>query len=496
MRLRDGLLGLRDLPPLVDQLRSRHPITQNNSSHHHQAPVPPPFCPHPQHSTPRAPRHPGVFSRDPAANNALGAPSYPVHPSHRANRRPHPVRGEPGQSLSAARVEPHSHQQPSVPGSPSPQALPALPATLAVPALIALPSLPASPITGAGAPPDPTQPNTRPRHQPLPTTHQSRATSPVIPASPAGTQRHDQSQRNLSPRPRTHPERTSPAAAVIPSAAQRSRGISPSVRAPSPTRPPRRKLDTSPAKVDTSPSKLNTFAQKLDTSAPKLNTLARAKTDMNTSPDRLNTSQAAPNPRLPTSVPRPLPFMVSRPAVFGGPSRTTSRRPRRACPELVEWGSPIPGVPDAIPCPERTQRPDRSQSQPATPSTHASRAHLPLFSHFSLLSAHSFPSPLALRNHLVYTREAVSHALPRTLHAHPPPPTARPPDTPAPSPLFPHPASRPVSDQPLPLETPPPQPLATSAHPASLAPSCRPLTTPTFVANPPQKSGPSYLSPA
>ena len=100
--------------------------------------------------------------------------------------------------------------------------------------------------------PRPRRPNTRPRHQPLPTTHQSRATSPVIPASSAGTQRHDQSQRNLSPRPRTHPERTSPAAVVIPSAAQRSRGISPSFHAPSPTKAHRRKLDTSPAKVDTS----------------------------------------------------------------------------------------------------------------------------------------------------------------------------------------------------------------------------------------------------
>ena len=172
MRLRDGLLRLRDLPPLVDEVRGRHPITQNNSSHHHQAPSPPTFCPHPQHSTPRAPRHPGVFSRDPAANNALGAPSYPVHPSHRANRRPHPVRGEPGQSLSAARVEPHSHQQPSVPGSPSPQALPALPATLAVPALIALQSMPASP-SPAPVSPDPTGPTPTlvTSHSPPPTNH-------------------------------------------------------------------------------------------------------------------------------------------------------------------------------------------------------------------------------------------------------------------------------------------------------------------------------------
>ena len=122
--------------------------------------------------------------------------------------------------------------------------------------------------------PRPRRPNTRPRHKPLPTAHQSLATAPVIPASSAGTQRHDQSQCTLSPRPRRHPERTSPVAVVIPSAAQRSRGISPSVRAPSPTRPPRQKLDTSPAKVDTSPSKLNTFGQKLDTSARKLDTSA------------------------------------------------------------------------------------------------------------------------------------------------------------------------------------------------------------------------------
>ena len=47
VRLRDGLLRLRDLPPLVDELGSRHPITQNNPSHHHQASTPPTFCPQP-----------------------------------------------------------------------------------------------------------------------------------------------------------------------------------------------------------------------------------------------------------------------------------------------------------------------------------------------------------------------------------------------------------------------------------------------------------------
>ena len=148
-------------------------MTQSNSSQQPNRAAAPTFCPHPQHSTPRAPRHPGVYSLDPAANNALGAPSYPVHPSHRANRRPHPVRGEPGQSLSAARVEPHSHQQPSVPGSPSPPALPALPATHAVPASIALPSLPASPITGTGPPSDPGGPTLTlvTSHSPPPTNH-------------------------------------------------------------------------------------------------------------------------------------------------------------------------------------------------------------------------------------------------------------------------------------------------------------------------------------
>ena len=135
------------------------------------------------------------------------------------------------------------------------------------------------------------------------------------------------------------PPNTSPAASVIPNAAQRSRGISPSDRAPSPTRAPRQKLDTSPAKVDTSPSKLNTFRQKLDTFARKLDTL----------PPKLNTS-ARPPEHIPSRTPPasrppspgPLPFMVSRAGVFGGPSRTTSRRSRRTCPEPAEGRDPAP----------------------------------------------------------------------------------------------------------------------------------------------------------
>ena len=99
-------------------------------------------------------------------------------------------------------------QDPSLPTvasltTPPLPALPARPATHALIAMPALTSMPATAIPGLNSPSDPTQPNTHPRHQPLPT-------SPVIPASSAGTQRHDQSQRNLSPSPRAHPERTFP----------------------------------------------------------------------------------------------------------------------------------------------------------------------------------------------------------------------------------------------------------------------------------------------
>ena len=135
-------------------------------------------------------------------------------------------------------------------------------------------------------------------------------------------------------------------------------------------------------------------------------------------------------------------------------------------------------------------------AQPATPSTHASRAHLPLFSHFSLLSAHSFPSPLARRNHLVYTREAVSHALPR--------PSMLTRLLRLLAPLTPRRCSRLFltlrSDRSQtglfrsrrPHPTPSPRP----RHPASLAPSSRPLTAPNLRRQPAPKTGPSYLSPA
>ena len=124
-------------------------------------------------------------------------------------------------------------------------------------------------------------------------------------------------------------------------------------------------------------------------------------------------------------------------------------------------------------------------AQPATPSTHASRAHRHLFSHLSLLSAHSFPSPLPVVTSQCTLETPYPKSLPQILHACPPPPTARHLRNRA-SPPFPHPASRPVSDQSLPLATPPLHPLATPAHPASSAPSCRPLAAPPFVANPPK----------
>ena len=159
--------------------------------------------------------------------------------------------------------------------------------------------------------------------------------------------------------------------------------------------------------------------------------------------------------------------MVSRPAVFGGPSRTTSRRPR--------------------PGPSSTQPPDRTQAIPGNPPTpNAPNLRLRLSPHpFLIPLLPPPPLPLVIIQCTLETPYPTS--IPRTPRARPPPPTARPPDTPALSPPVPHLASRPVSDQPLPLETPPPQPLATSAHPASLAPSSRPLTAPTFVANPPKK---------
>ena len=251
-----------------------------------------------------------------------------------------------------------------------------MPATHALTALLALPSLPAPAIPGPGPPPDPTQPNTRPPHQPLPTTHQSLATSPVIPASSAGTQRHDRSQRNLSPRSRPHPKRTSPVFALrsllihrthspplLSFRAQRS-GVEesrlPSAPHPQPGRPannwthrppqwthsPRNwthspeklthraknwthwpdRVDTSPSsrrprsptnarhrKLNTCPAKVNTFARKVNTSGQKLNTSA-PKLNTLARPTEHTPSRTHPSASRPPS-PIPLPFMVSRAGV-------------------------------------------------------------------------------------------------------------------------------------------------------------------------------------
>ena len=109
------------------------------------------------------------------------------------------------------------------------------------------------------------------------------------------------------------------------------------------------------------------------------------------------------------------------------------------------------------------------------------------------------PIPLALRNHFVYTRRhPIPPSIPRTPHAHPPPPPARPPHAPAQA----APALFPIFRRGR-FETGlfrsrrlPPHPLATSAHPASLAPSQPSPHGPNLPRQPAKKSGPSYLSPA
>ena len=79
------------------------------------------------------------------------------------------------------------------------------------------------------------------------------------------------------------------------------------------------------------------------------------------------------NARPPPSVPHPLPFMVSRPAVFGGPSRTTSRRPRRACPEPAEGGGPAaPNNPSAPSVPGEPVEP-----RPDVPTNPSPRTRIP-----------------------------------------------------------------------------------------------------------------------
>ena len=125
--------------------------------------------------------------------------------------------------------------------------------------------------------------------------------------------------------------------------------------------------------------------------------------------------------------------------------------------------------------PSATRHPDPARIPSALP---------PLLSPLTTLSSLLPLPPLPVVT-ISCTLETPCPTSPQTLHAHPPPPTARHLRNRA-SPPFPHPASRPVSDQSLPLETPPPHPLATPAHPALPEPSCRPLTAPTVVANPPK----------
>ena len=135
-------------------------------------------------------------------------------------------------------------------------------------------------------------------------------------------------------------------------------------------------------------------------------------------------------------------------------------------------------------------------AQPATPSTHASRAHRHLFSHFSLLSAHSFPSPLALRKHLVDTREAVSHAPPPEPPCSPASsdssPLSHPGATPACSPSFVGAGLKPASSVRDP-STPTPRRVRALSVPRAAQPSPH---GPNLPRRPAKKSGPSYLSPA
>ena len=77
------------------------------------------------------------------------------------------------------------------------------------------------------------------------------------------------------------------------------------------------------------------------------------------------------------------PFVVSRPGVPGRPCRTT---PRMQHPTLR---------PSALPAsPAGTQHPHQSQHTKATPTSQPLQAHLPVPSHSSLLSAHSFLTPV------------------------------------------------------------------------------------------------------
>ena len=118
-------------------------------------------------------------------------------------------------------------------------AVPAMPAPHARIALLALTSFPTPAIPASIRPPIPPSPT------PAPVTSQS--SPPTNHLTPPPSSRRLQPgpsaminpSATCHPRPRPHPERTSPAASVIPRAAQRSRGISPSIHAPSPTSAPR-----------------------------------------------------------------------------------------------------------------------------------------------------------------------------------------------------------------------------------------------------------------
>ena len=69
MQLRDGLVRLRDVPPLVDELASRQPISQAASSKQPQNTAVPTFCPEP---TPFVASRSGVLHRVASSYQAFG----------------------------------------------------------------------------------------------------------------------------------------------------------------------------------------------------------------------------------------------------------------------------------------------------------------------------------------------------------------------------------------------------------------------------------------
>ena len=90
-----------------------------------------------------------------------------------------------------------------------------------------------------------------------------------------------------------------------------------------------------------------------------------------------------------------------------------------------------PGVKPVLSLPNGAgaqQHPKRHpRAKPPLPPSRTTCSQPPAFpAHHSLLAAHSCHlSPLAPRNHLVYTRSTLPHVHPRNLHARPPPPTTR-----------------------------------------------------------------------